>query len=244
MHYLTYVLVPENPHHEEYDNCCWQLMEQTGLVPEGTNHIGAHVSDLLAPYDEGLKVAPYEVTCYCAEHRADEMAGEEADQIFGPLPKLLPFIKRSTGEPLDDEYPREERFRFMDERVSQILPTLSPDPNCDECRGSGKKLIRDNPHGKYDWWTVGEGFTAGILKPAITENSITPAHEDMVPVKDLELEKVEVPYSVITPDGVWHEDPDRFETSTEESQLRWVATAKGLLARHEDCTVVAVNCHT
>jgi hypothetical protein len=87
------------------------------------------------------------------------------------------------------------------------------------------------------------GFTAGILKPAIRENSITPAHEDMVPVKDLELEKVEVPDSVITPDGVWHEDADRFETSTEEGGLQWVATAKDLLAKHEDCIVVAVNCH-
>lgn len=56
-----------------------------------------------------------------------------------------------------------------------------------------------------------------------------------------------VPFAVLTPDGEWHQDVevDRFGVPDKEPDPdEWTRTVTGILAEHEDCHAVVVDCHT
>lgn len=55
-----------------------------------------------------------------------------------------------------------------------------------------------------------------------------------------------VPFAALTPDGEWHEEVEvgRFGTPDDEPDTgEWTRTVAGILAEHEDCHAVVVDCH-
>ena len=55
-----------------------------------------------------------------------------------------------------------------------------------------------------------------------------------------------IPFAVLTPDGEWHEELEagRFGTPDDEPDPdQWMRTVAGILAEHEDCHAVVVDCH-
>jgi hypothetical protein len=244
MHFLAYVLVSEQKNYQHAQDSERMIAKAMckDLVPQGSEEIGAVVWDLLEPFSEHLEVDPYEDVCECVTHGAFMKAARLADDKFGPLPERRMVIRKtSTGE--DVEYPYKERHEFLYKRYDELLPTSTADPECDECNRKGKRIVTYNPNGKWDWWVVGEGFSEGILTPAIKEPcGISLMNNEMVPVKCLDFDKLEMPFAVVTPDGQWHDEDQRI-TKEGGEDVSWDAKVRTVLAQHEDCILVAVNFH-
>jgi hypothetical protein len=244
MHFLAYVLVPEEKEcqsSQDPERLIAKILCKD-LVPEGSEEIGAVVWDLLEPFCEHLEVDPYEDVCECVTHGAFMQAAGLADEKFGPLPERRIMI-RKTSTVTEDEYPFKERHEFLYKRYDELLPTATADPECDECNGKGKRIVTYNPNSKWDWWVVGEGFSNGILNPAIKKScGISFTNNEMVPVKCLDCDKLEIPFAVVTPDGQWLDEDQRI-TKEGEEDVGWDAKVRTILAQHEDCILVAVNFH-
>jgi hypothetical protein len=57
-----------------------------------------------------------------------------------------------------------ERDAIADETERADPRYRQPDPECDDCHGTGRERTTANPQGFWDWWAVG-GRWAGVLDP-------------------------------------------------------------------------------
>jgi len=72
-----------------------------------------------------------------------------------PLAQLLePFREIQGGA---DPYDHECYCRRWPENDAGVDWTNGPDPDCEDCRGSGVEVWDDNPIGRWDSWTVTHG---------------------------------------------------------------------------------------
>ena len=122
-------------------------------------------------------------------------------------------------------------------RVRELLgPYFAPDG----VHASG------GPRAKCDGYVIG-GRYDGQLFGAGPEYNLTPAEFQgrygLDILKDdnniraaAEVPEGLVPYAVVTPEGAWLD-------CEKKGAAAWAAEVKGLLRRHADCLVVAVDCH-
>ena len=123
----------------------------------------------------------------------------------------------------------------------KLMEFGTPDPDCPECHGSGTLLCRENPQPKWDEWNIGSGFAENILKDCVKEET---DNLSIVPVRELDLEKVPRPNHIVTPDGSWLSDEELIWSSRARVvDNQWEETVQATLKEHADSTLVVVNLH-
>jgi hypothetical protein len=144
------------------------------LIPN-TVDVESAVDNLLAPYSENPKVKAYQETCWCVEHNARNRAEEIADRKFGTFDSLREEFgrtyTRAVGVSNDEAYWAEQeawsklirpRVNMVEELSREFLMDAEPDPNCEECKGTGSYTSTYNPKAKWDWYQIGGRWT-GVL---------------------------------------------------------------------------------
>jgi hypothetical protein len=66
----------------------------------------------------------------------------------------------------------------------------------------------------------------------------------MEQVASLQLDDDQIPFAILTPDGVWHDKDQQKEEAYEERDAAWKVRGRALLIEHRDSVAVIVDCHT
>jgi hypothetical protein len=123
----------------------------------------------------------------------------------------------------------------------------APDPDCEDCGGTGKHLTTFNPMAKLDGYTIADYqhvLRAAATKPSEWAND----YEDrtgMALLSNLEFEKLELPHVIVTPSGEWHEMQGDWYSDDRDSAdwQEWKSTVKEIYAKWPSAILVVVNCH-
>lgn len=145
------------------------------LVPNGTEDVEWAVENLLAPFDENLEIDDYQTQCFCIRNRASRKAEQEADSRFGTIDQLRErfAVEYVLPEGLNDGescWLRQQAWtefikdfiELREDRTRELLKSVGPDPECEDCEGTGVVTTRYNPDAKWDWWQIGGRWT-GVL---------------------------------------------------------------------------------
>ncbi|PSR32193.1 MAG: hypothetical protein C7B46_15365 [Sulfobacillus benefaciens] len=203
------------------------------LVPSSTPRakIFDAVAALLAPFDENVDVDAYPVDCACRNGIAERAGRVAADREVGSLSALraryraLPFADRPEWTTFSAAY------QAVVERVAHAHPLYQqPDPQCDDCQGTGTRLSMYNPDSQWDWWAIG-GWD-GSLHP-----------DNVLPVRDLLVSWAShahptMPFAVVTPDGQWHQHAVNAVSADD-----WGQTVRMLLQADLDALAVTCDLH-
>ena len=218
-HFLTLVLVPAETPRESIDGA---------------------VAALLAPFDENSDVDAYPVDCACRNGIAEWAGRVAADREVGSLATLrdrylaVPFADRPNWTTFMAPY------QAVVERVAHAHPLYQqPDPQCDDCQGTGTRLSTYNPDSQWDWWAIGGGWD-GSWHP-----------DNVLPVRDLlaawgQHLHPTMPFAVVTPDGEWHQHGQMGwfgMASNTISADDWGQTVRTLLQANPDALAVACDLH-
>lgn len=130
------------------------------------------------------------------------------------------------------------------------------DPNCEDCGGTGKYLTTWNPMSKFDGYAIWD--SAHVLRNASkdpadweeeeTFDEDTPADDEaaVAPLSTLDLERLKLPFAIVTPSGEWHEmDGDWWSEDQDSAEWKeWRKTAHDLLTKSPSAILVVLNCHS
>jgi hypothetical protein len=146
------------------------------LMPDGAADVAMAVEDLLARYDENLNVGEYQKPCYCLRRGASLQAEEEAAARFGTLDQLrvrfeAQYIRPEELNPEESNWHRHDAWteflkdfiEFHEDRQRELLKSMKPDPECEDCNGTGVMTSTYNPDSQWDWWQIGGRWT-GVLR--------------------------------------------------------------------------------
>ena len=191
--------------------------------------------DLLAPYDENTRVAPYKRKCGCVNRAATIWANEEANKSVSLETLRATFAevhaaaiaRRDTLGGLS-EFTSEERAEYKkiekelqsswrgpdfygafaarrDELLSQHPSFEKPDPECETCSGSGEHETTHNPKSKWDWYALG-GRWNGMIAKYLKPDAPEPENNNIVPLAHIDIENPDFGvFAIVTPDGEWHQ---------------------------------------
>jgi hypothetical protein len=219
------------------------------LVPENTEDVGLKLIELLAPYDEGLEIELYEAQCECVRYAAADKARELCFLRYGPsdtekeqLEKLM-AEKPDADEDVEWARLMKERDELAETEFKKLLPTISPDPDCEQCGGKGVVISRYNENAKWDWWEIG-GRWDDMLGGSWQNVSHADHNGQVASLRELALDRLPTPFAIVTPEGEWHAQGDmgsfaRIIKLDEE----WDSKARELILQNQDCIVVVVDCH-
>lgn len=195
------------------------------------------VSELLAPYDENIKIAPY--VLYTKE------------QAIAKVRSNIETYRDSTyKEYLEDPVKYKEKWGnnknhidYLENKFPKILNWTD-----EECYEEIAKLYREdglvaedgsilstcNPKSKWDWYQIGGRWS----------NSVP---GDEVKMSEIPIEKIETPYAFVTPDGEWVERGEMgwFGVgSNEMDKDEWDAKFREYLKTlDKDIILTQVDCH-
>jgi hypothetical protein len=201
------------------------------LVPNGTDDVETKVAEMMAPYWEEYGMPSHERECRCVFDNAVKEGSEDLKEQY---PNLGPHFFEFTKEEFRDKALSENQMR-------RLLQLGVPDPDCEECGGTGFYMSKDHPEPKWDECSIGQGFAEGILKDCIKSS---PENPNIVPVRDLDLQKLPKPDHILNPEGIWFSE-ERFLWSKPVMVIdeNWTETVRTLLENHEDSTLVVLNVH-
>lgn len=229
------------------------------LVPKDDEEVHSAVSELLAPFNEGIEVEEYETECYCIGSEACKDARSTADEKVGTISS---FRDKYSKIP-EDKQPDWQEFisAYTDaEEIALSCHTLKglPYPECEECNGTGKHPSTYNPKSQWDWWVVGgrwDGWITGNAKRRGSEDGYFGSEHHQIkpnclPAAQL-LERVResednTPFAFVTPDGEWIERGSMGWwgcVSDEKSKKNWQQEAITILEKYPDCLAVACDLH-
>lgn len=161
-----------------------------GDNPEGLS-VDKQVERALVPFDENTEVEEYDKKCYCVG-RAQQTAAMERARVGSGVDikkvreeyweEVNGAVKELTSASWETEECREakkkveseirptweERIKSLQEAEEVELGRMdkpTPDPKCNECKGSGTCRSTYNPKSQWDWWVIG-GRWNGALEPA------------------------------------------------------------------------------
>jgi hypothetical protein len=168
------------------------------VLVDSTNN---DIDDLLAPYSEELEVKPYKKPCYCITSGIREKVNEDLKKLFGgdfdtvkrkPYNALAKRLQPDWKEYIKDWQDEEDKL------TKKYKKTAKPDPNCEECKGTGKYTTRYNPDSQWDWYSVGgrwtgyfpikAGATGELGESGVFDNKADPNTADIVLKKDIDIE--------------------------------------------------------
>jgi hypothetical protein len=96
-------------------------------------------------------------------------------------------------------------------------PRKAPDPDCEVCGGTGRHFTTWNPMSKFDFYAIWD--SAHVLRnaskdPSDWEEEVVydddiPDDERLAiaPLGNLDLDRLKLPFAIVTPPGEWHEMP-------------------------------------
>jgi len=123
------------------------------------------VARLLAPYDEGIPAVPYPEPCYCIGQVAESAASEHANKkCKHTLQELRDAYDGRSDDPLRGKWQDfiKPWTDARDKHLSKSKLKDKPDPECEDCDGTGTHMSTYNPNSQWDWWVIG-GRWAGLL---------------------------------------------------------------------------------
>lgn len=233
------------------------------LIPPDTpkDEIPSLVDRMLEPFSEHLEVEPYETNCFCVGLQAVKEVEalvntrydlDELRKTFHSLPKkrrtdkkwnvlIAPRVK--LRKHLLDEHPLKDK----------------PNPDCEYCQGTGRRMSDYNPDAKVDWWVIGGRWDGWIFGPerekACSDKeggfNFGSEHQQLenncrrvseIPIDD----PYYVPFAILSPELEWVEKGSMgwFGVVTEEaSDEQWHKTVKKVLAKYPNHLAIAVDCH-
>lgn len=201
-----------------------------------SDKVRAVVEKLLAPYDEGTNVAPYvSFTPESVKAKNEEKIAKYAAIVEAKDEKYnLAYVERELlelrGQTPEQWYAEELKYH-------------------EDFNEKGEPLSTYNPNSKWDWWVIG-GRWNGWLHEVHEEQERLPKDDSVannVATPALCLERNKIPYSLVTPDGVWH-DKGRmgwWGISTDEDE-KWPQKVKEIYEKYSgkpEHLVVLVDCH-
>jgi hypothetical protein len=201
------------------------------LVPSGTEDIDQYIEKVMAHYHNEWEVEEYEKECDCVWRNAWTKAQEAIQKELGS--------SETGGFPWDKRVQRAQQIRDRESRRSLV------DPDCDECGGKeGVYMTTFNPNAMFDSVRVNHGIDT--FHKAAKDPSKVSSGQAIVPVKDVDLERLEAPDSIVTLSGEWH-DAVVYENAesgiVEKEKEDWKDQVKGVLEEHMDETLVEVLYH-
>lgn len=223
-HFLAYVLAPSS-----------------GIADKPESY----VEPLLAPYSENLEVAPYKTECYCV----GGIAKRDAFNTAGGK-KKLDALRNEYFKLTEENRPEWKDFieEFLDAEDAALKshPLYNkPDITCDECHGTGKRETTYNPESKWDKFQIGGRWT-GLLQELATSSRRKKYKGDIHDVATILANWKDdfTPYTIVTPDGKWHERRAFDRRGTFPSELSvWMSEAKAILTTYSSCIAIVVDCH-
>lgn len=162
--------------------------------------IGDGVEKKLAPYNENIEVEPYERECKCGLYKAEHQACEQARDELG-FDNFDDFWakarKRDGGKELERKY--HERAEVL---LEANPDKEKPNPEYEECGGTGTRTTDYNPKSKWDWHEIGGRWRGMLLlkpgckgylgRPGIFDNEPErPEGVDQARFGDIDWERIQ-----------------------------------------------------
>lgn len=225
-HFVTFVLIPKDTQ---------------------TDQIERTVALLLEPFNENREVPEYDRACYCVGSKARQDIRDRRGQNF-PIEELraryreaaegrcgIDFDYSKEGERLWKRICAQSNQWTISEEKRLAVELKEPNPECEECHGSGTLKSNYNKQSKWDWWSIGGRWSR---------------ETDVFPVSELfegdQLKENMCPFACLTPDGEWHENGEMGYwaiVSNEKEEEDWLAECTKVLKAHQDCLVVNCDLH-
>jgi hypothetical protein len=123
----------------------------------------------------------------------------------------------------------------------------APNPDCEDCGGTGKYLTTFNPMAKLDGYTVADHEDA-LKTAAIAPSQWDADHEDraaMARLSDLDIDKLKLPEVIVTPSGEWHEMREDLLSENRDSAewQEWRNIVKEIYRKYPTAFLVVLSCH-
>jgi hypothetical protein len=131
----------------------------------------------------------------------------------------------------------------------------TPDPDCEDCGGTGKYFTTFNPMCMFDFYAI---WDSQHVLPNASKNPSDWEEEEVyddhipdddgaaiAPLSSLNIERLKLPYAVVTPSGDWHEMPGDWYSEDRASAdwQEWGNTAKEIFEKYANAILVVLNCH-
>lgn len=235
------------------------------ILPEGTRRIAIEsmIGELLEPFNENLEVDPYEEDCHCVGWKAQMEVTGQVNETLGHIKDIRENYWKLPEEERTDELwekliaPRRELEKRL---LSEHALKDAPDPECEDCQGTGTRMSTSNPNAKWDWWVVGGRWDGWILGPKFEEscrdqNGFNFGDEHHQPdrnmrvIKDIPIKEESdhyTPFAVLTPDGSWHEKGEMgwwAVVSNEKDKDDWRAAVQHIYSLYPNSIAVACDLH-
>jgi len=135
-------------------------------VNSSRSKVQEHLDEALAPFSEHIEVAPYKEDCWCVGSAARTHARK-----YGFHRKTLGIKLRTIDDFRTEYWAIEEGKRpDWDEFVKPLMDVQDclerehemynkPDPECEDCNGSGTRMTQYNPESQWDWYEIGGRWT-------------------------------------------------------------------------------------
>ena len=211
------------------------------VVPSGTADLEAAVGKAVAKYDEALEVPEYQQGCWCVGNVARGAGDAAADAEVGTIDSLRASFARQNGADHPDANALWKAhiapWVAASARAAQAHPLNGkPDPECEECRGTGTHPSTYNPDSKWDWFAIGGRWAGMLPRDRATVASLRESND---PNK--------VPFAFVDSRGAWHQRGEMGWwgcVSDEKARDEWAAEYRALLAAEQPrAIVVAVDFH-
>ena len=195
------------------------------------------VSQLLAPYDENIELAPY--VLYTKEQAIAKVRSDMEkyrDSIYKEYLADPIKYKEKWGNNknhinyIENEFPK--ILNWTDEECYEEIAKWKREDGL--VAEDGSILSKYNPKSKWDWYQIGGRWS----------NSVP---GDEVKMSEIPIEKIETPYAFVTPDGEWVERGEMgwFGVgSNEMDKDEWdVKFREYLKTLDKDIILTQVDCH-
>lgn len=219
----------------------------------GSENAEQEVERLLAPFNEGIEVAPYQRPCHCIGHDAFEAACAAANKAVGENPhQTVPEDQWNVW--------KQKWTTFRDEVLAADPRKAEPRAECKSCEGKGTYESTYNPKSKWDWYSIGgrwAGDLTGAELPDYPDWDNPRYHElreqrnriavNMAPIaKLLNQDKPYEFFALLTPDGEWFERGSMGWwgiVADEKQDSDWTTITRSVYEKYRDHVVVLVDVH-
>jgi hypothetical protein len=190
-----------------------------------TGDLMVDTSMILYHYME-KEIALYRRFCHCVLDRGIDIVAKK--------------LRRETPA-LILRFTREEFFKDNLEftLMRDIVLNGEPNPGCELCGGSGVFAYAGLPSSLFDYWDYDE--MDDEFRACMTVN-----HDDdlIIPIQDIDLDKIPVPNHVFTPDGeCYSQEQLLFFHRIIVWDPNWESTFKTVLREHESAGLVLAKIH-
>ncbi len=221
------------------------------LIPSNTEDIWNEVDLLMEPYWEDTEGEEHEEPCECVTDQYSEELFEITDREFGYTWELKELwksrVENHTHADPEETWRKmiDEIRKFTDIHADTLIKETTPDPDCEECDGTGQVITRCNPCGYWDWWKwdVETQVIEGEELDKVSSHGRALGEPRTYVLNQLDISRVRLPNAILSPDGWirnregngcgWVEIPDEI----------WWPRVLDVLNTYRDCLLVPVDCH-